>query len=147
MNRQLDPEILKHSTSLTPARLLSICGIPSPSTSTLLRSLMICILVKWKFVHFHGQKTCRLDRYQSIYKDSGHKRTKPFRLLSGIFFFTPDVHLRELKKVWADRIVIEEVWKNFMQKLISEWMEFVLYVSCVSPFLRLKRNPTLTSQN
>ncbi|KAH9993802.1 hypothetical protein BJV77DRAFT_944049, partial [Russula vinacea] len=50
-----------------------------------------------------------------------------FRLLSVILFFTPDVHLRELKNVWADDIVIEEVWRNFMQKLISEWIEFVLY--------------------
>jgi hypothetical protein len=49
-----------------------------------------------------------------------------------ILFFTPDVHLRELKNVWADDIIIEEVWRNFMQKLISEWIEFVLYVSFVS---------------
>jgi hypothetical protein len=51
-------------------------------------------------------------------------------VLSPILFFTPDVHLPELKGVWADEIIIEEVWKNFMQKLISEWIEFVLYVSC-----------------
>jgi hypothetical protein len=54
-------------------------------------------------------------------------------------FFTPDVHLRELKKVWADEIVIEEVWRNFMKELVSEWVEFVLYVSFASPFLRIKR--------
>ena len=67
-------------------------------------------------------------------------RTKPFKLLSVILFFTPDVHFRELKKVWADEVVIEEIWKNFMQNLISEWIEFILYVSWVSFFLRLKRN-------
>jgi hypothetical protein len=44
-------------------------------------------------------------------------------------FFAPDVHLRDLSKVWADELVIEEVWKNFMDKLVSEWVEFVLYVS------------------
>jgi hypothetical protein len=31
-------------------------------------------------------------------------------------FFTLDVHLRELKKVWTDELVIEEVWKNFHGK-------------------------------
>jgi hypothetical protein len=61
-------------------------------------------------------------------------------VLSVILFFTPDVHLRELKKVWADDIVIEEVWRNFMKELVSEWTEFVLYVSLAS-FLRSKRSP------
>ena len=50
-------------------------------------------------------------------------------LLSPVLFFAPDVHLRELKKVWADKLVIEEVWKKFMEQLVSEWVELVLYVS------------------
>ncbi|KAI0293524.1 hypothetical protein BC826DRAFT_910535, partial [Russula brevipes] len=85
--------------------------------------------VQWKFVHFHGQKTSRRDRNKSIYAGDGHKRTKTFRVFSLFLFFTPDVHLRELKKVWTDELVIEEVWKNFMEKLISEWVEFVLYAT------------------
>jgi hypothetical protein len=64
-----------------------------------------------------------------------------------ILFFTPDVHLRELKKMWADELVIEEVWRNSMQRLVSEWMEFVLYVSFASLFLKFKRSATLTSRN
>jgi len=46
-----------------------------------------------------------------------------------MLFFAPDVHLRDLSKAWADELVIEEVWKNLMDKLVSEWVEFVLYVS------------------
>jgi hypothetical protein len=110
--------------------MLSMCGMPSPLRHY--SSLIVRISVQWRFVHFHGQKTSRQSRYKSIYKDGGHKRTKPFRVLSVILFFTPDVHLRELRRVWADELIIEEVWRNFMQKLVSEWMEFVLYVSCVS---------------
>ena len=113
-----------------------MCGMSSPSTQFVL--LIVCISVRWRFVHFHGQKTSRLDRYKSIYEDGGHKRTIPFILLSMILFFTPDVHLRELKRVWADELIIEEVWRNFMQKLISEWVEFVLYVSCTALSSRLK---------
>jgi len=48
-------------------------------------------------------------------------------VLSLILFFLPDVHLQELKKVWTDELIIEEVWMGFMQKLLSEWTEFVLY--------------------
>ena len=89
-------------------------------------------------MHFHGQKTSRQSRYKSIYEDGCHKRTKVFPLLSLILFFTPDVHLRELKRVWADELIIEEVWRSFVQKLVSEWEEFVLYVSCAFCFLEIK---------
>ncbi len=51
------------------------------------------------------------------------------RILSPILFFFPDIHLLELEKVWTDKIVVEALWKEFMQKLVSEWTEFVLYVS------------------
>ena len=34
-----------------------------------------------------------------------------------------------LTNIWTDELVIEEVWKDFMKKLVSEWVEFVLYVS------------------
>ncbi|KAI0293521.1 hypothetical protein BC826DRAFT_374000 [Russula brevipes] len=95
--------------------------------SSVARLLSIC--VQWKFVHFHGQKTSRQDRNKSIYAGDGHKRTKYFRVFSLILFFTPDVHLRELKKVWTDELVIEEVWKKFMEKLIFEWVDFVLYAT------------------
>jgi len=91
--------------------------------------LNVGISVQWKFIHFHGQKTPRLDRTKSIYEGDCHKCTIPFWLLSLILFFSPDVHLRDLSKVWTDELVIEEVWKNFMDKLVSEWVEFVLYVS------------------
>ena len=101
-----------------------------PVNVAVIHSLIIFISVYWRFVHFHGQKTSRQNRYKSIYKDSGHKRTKSFRLVSVILFFSPDAHLRELKKVWADERIFEGVWKNFMQKLVSEWTDFVLYVSC-----------------
>lgn len=102
--------------------------------------LNVCISVLWRFVHFHGQKTSRQNRHKSIYEGDGHKRTILIRLLSPILFYTPDMHLRELKKVWADELVIEEVWKNFMQKLVSEWVEFVLYVSWADPFLFDSKN-------
>jgi hypothetical protein len=115
--------------------------------SILILSLIVYISAQWRFVHFHGQKTSRQDRYKSIYKDASRKRTKPFRILSAILFFTPDVHLRELKKVWTDDLIVEEVWRKFMEKLVCEWIEFVLYVSCAPLFLRLKRSFILTPTN
>ena len=80
-------------------------------------------------MHFHGQKTSRQNRYKSIYKGSRRRRTILIRILSPILFFFPDVHLRELEKLWTDKIIVEALWREFMQKLVSEWTDFVLYVS------------------
>jgi hypothetical protein len=92
-----------------------------------LSSAVIC-LAHWRFIHFHGQKTPRQDCCKSIYKDGRRSRTILIRLLSPILFFFPDVHLRELEKLWTDEIIVETLWRDFMQKLVSEWTEFVLYV-------------------
>ncbi|KAI9459417.1 hypothetical protein BJY52DRAFT_1265560 [Lactarius psammicola] len=88
---------------------------------------VITSVAHWRFLHFHGQKSSRQDRYKSIYKGSSRKRTILVRILSPVLFFFPDVHLRELEKVWTDKIIVEALWKEFMQKLVSEWTEFVLY--------------------
>jgi len=79
-------------------------------------------------VHFHGQKTSRQDRSKSIYADDGHKheRMRPFRILSLVLFFYPDIYLRELKKVWMDGIFYEIGWRDFVVMLESEWEEFIL---------------------
>ncbi|KAF8478376.1 hypothetical protein DFH94DRAFT_53546 [Russula ochroleuca] len=110
-------DIINKVKNLGPENSHAICSVA--------RLLSICVY--WRFVHFHGQKTSRQNRYKSIYHDSGHKRTIPFRLVSVILFFSPDAHLRELKKVWADESIFEGVWRDFMQKLVSEWTDFVLY--------------------
>ena len=59
-------------------------------------------------------------------------------------FFAPDVHLRELKKAWTDELIIEG---SFLQKLVGEWEEFVLYVSRTFCFLKLRKSTTLTPRN
>ncbi|KAH9066341.1 hypothetical protein EDB87DRAFT_709584 [Lactarius vividus] len=88
---------------------------------------LLSFYAHWRFVHFHGQKVSRQDCYKSIYEGSHRKRTILVRILSPVLFFFPDVHLLELEKVWTDKIVVEALWKEFMQKLVSEWTEFVLY--------------------
>ncbi|KAI9446149.1 hypothetical protein H4582DRAFT_2069488 [Lactarius indigo] len=65
-----------------------------------------------RFQNFHRQRT------------SHKRRTILVKTLSPLFFFFPYIHLRELEKVLTD---VEAHWKGFMQKLVSEWTEFVLY--------------------
>jgi hypothetical protein len=109
-------------------------------------SSVIACLAQWRFVHFHGQKTTRQDRYKSIYEDKCREHTKLFRfVLSPLFFFFPDAHLRELEMLWTDDIIVEALWRDFMQKLVSEWTDFVLYVSPGFPFQEVP--PFLTLMN
>ena len=88
---------------------------------------------QWRFIDFHGQKSSRQGRHKSIYKGHHHQPTKLIKVLSLILFFLPDVHLRGLKKVWMDELIIEEVWKQFMQKLVSEWSILIGYVRLFPP--------------
>jgi hypothetical protein len=37
-------------------------------------------------------------------------------------------HLRGLEKIWVDDIISEKPWKNFVETLKNEWIEFILYV-------------------
>ncbi|KAI0272450.1 hypothetical protein BC834DRAFT_966475 [Gloeopeniophorella convolvens] len=108
------------------ARLLSFFGttLLYPITLTFVDGVL---LGHWKFLHFHGQKTVRHDRFGSIHDSDRDKRTIFMRLVSPILFFAPDVHFRDLNELWTDGIIVEVVWKQFMQKLVSEWVEFVLY--------------------
>ncbi len=45
-----------------------------------------------------------------------------------MLFLAPEVHLRELEKLWTDEVIIETVWKSFMTKLLEEWGELILWV-------------------
>ncbi|KAN0140937.1 hypothetical protein V8E53_001381 [Lactarius tabidus] len=84
---------------------------------------LLSFYAHWRFVHFHGQKTSG----QAIGFSSRHLSTILFRILSPIFFFFPDAYIRELEKVGAGTMMVEALWKESMQKLVSEWSDFVLY--------------------
>ena len=60
------------------------------------------------------------------------ERSRLIRFLSPLLFFAPEVHLREMKELCADEIIIEMDWKNFVTKLQDEWNGFVLGVGFVS---------------
>lgn len=48
--------------------------------------------------------------------------------MSPLLFLAPEVHLREMEKLWTDEVIIETVWKNFMTKLLAEWEGVILWV-------------------
>ncbi|KAF8274370.1 hypothetical protein EI94DRAFT_679057 [Lactarius quietus] len=108
---------IKEAESLGP-------GNPHVITSV---ARLLSFYAHWRFVHFHGQKTSRQVIGHSIYKGNRRKRTILIGFFSPILFFFPDDYLRELEKVWVDGIIVEALWKESIQKLVSEWGDFVLY--------------------
>jgi hypothetical protein len=49
-------------------------------------------------------------------------------LVSPLLFFAPEIHLRDVERLWIDEVIIEPVWKSFMAKLLVEWEDIILWV-------------------
>jgi hypothetical protein len=63
-----------------------------------------------------------------VYDRPKRERSLFITLLSPLLFLAPEVHLREVEKLWTDDIIIETVWKGFMTKLLAEWERVILWV-------------------
>ncbi|KAF9010167.1 hypothetical protein BDQ17DRAFT_1004423 [Cyathus striatus] len=91
----------------------------------------ICIFM-WafahgRFLHWHGQPAARLSRDTSAHGPIVKVRSWIMKVASALLFSAPDVHLRNLEKIWVDRLMYEHIWKQTIHKLINEWQEFTLF--------------------
>ncbi|KAK0192798.1 hypothetical protein F5146DRAFT_1041528 [Armillaria mellea] len=84
------------------------------------------IFVQQRFYNFHGLPAARLEREKSVYGRT-FKRTALVTLLSPLLFFAPDIHLASLEKIWGDGLISKVSWSIFIEKLNTEWQEFILY--------------------
>ena len=67
-------------------------------------------------------------RNQTVYDKPKRERSLLITFLSPLLFLAPEVHLREMEKLWTDEIIIETVWKSSMSKLLAEWEGVILWV-------------------
>jgi hypothetical protein len=63
-----------------------------------------------------------------VYDKPKRLRSLLITFLSPLLFLAPEVHLREMEKLWTDEVIIETVWKSFMSKLLAEWEGVILWV-------------------
>ena len=63
-----------------------------------------------------------------MYDTPKRERSLLITLLSPLLFLAPEVHLREMERLWTDEVIIETVWKSFMTKLLVEWEHAILLV-------------------
>ncbi|KAI0296393.1 hypothetical protein BC826DRAFT_934163 [Russula brevipes] len=88
---------------------------------------LLSFFAHWRFLYFHGQRHARLVRDETVYEKPKRERSMFITLLSPLLFLAPEVHLREVEKLWTDEVVIETVWKSFMTKLLKEWDDLILW--------------------
>jgi len=79
-----------------------------------------------QFIHLYGQRGARLDRDQSVHGSIVNPRTPLVTILSPFLFWAPDIHLKALEKIWVDRLVHYGPWTEFIEKLNTEWQEFII---------------------
>jgi hypothetical protein len=110
-----------------------VCCVTLVSPHWILRQVVntCAYSANWRFQFFHGQQHARLSKDQSVYDERPSERSRLIRFLSPLLFFGPEVHLRELKELWTDGIILEIAWKKFMTKLQDEWIDFILWVGFV----------------
>jgi hypothetical protein len=70
----------------------------------------------------------RLIRDQTVYDRPKRERSLLITILSPLLFLAPEVHLREMEKLWTDEVIIESVWQNFMITMLKEWKNVILWV-------------------
>ena len=56
-----------------------------------------------------------------MYDKPTRGRSALITLLSPLLFLEPEFHLRDMERLWTDEVIIEKVWKTFMEKRLGDW--------------------------
>lgn len=73
-----------------------------------------------RYINFYGQEGARLTNDQSIY-DVQPTRTYLIKILSFLFFYTPELYLKGLESVYTDFVICQHRWVRFITQLQDEW--------------------------
>lgn len=80
-------------------------------------------------MHLYGQHGARLDSCQSIFGLVVHPRNRYLKIIEPLLFWGAEVHLIALEKIWVDRVININIWRNFVQNLQSQWRDLIIIVS------------------
>jgi hypothetical protein len=83
-----------------------------------------------KFVNFCGQPGARLDVDQSIYGKPNALPPWILRFMKFALFGSFDVQSKAIHRIWVDKLIVQPRWKNFIDRLTTEWNGYTIYVSC-----------------
>ncbi|KAF9782854.1 hypothetical protein BJ322DRAFT_179603 [Thelephora terrestris] len=81
-----------------------------------------------RYLNFYGQKVARLASDQTIY-GIHPKRTPLIKILSVLFFYTPELYLRGLESVYTDFLICQHRWARFITRQQDEWKDIIINVT------------------
>ena len=79
----------------------------------------------------YGQENARLSRDQLILNLPEVQEGRMFTLKSRMLFNIPRDYNTSLEKLWADEIVYQGEWRDFIPKCRDEWIFYTVLVSCM----------------
>ncbi|KAF9225083.1 hypothetical protein BS17DRAFT_879243 [Gyrodon lividus] len=138
-------EIITSDTSLSPYDKEELSGIYSlldsiqtggevfRPHSVWVTARLMRQFAKVKFVNWCGQPSARLDADQSVYKRTSSHERKSFllQMLNPLLFGSPNAHLKSIRRMWVDEIVVQPRWKNFIVVLNNEWNRFTIFSTVI----------------
>ncbi|KAG1775696.1 hypothetical protein EV702DRAFT_1007431 [Suillus placidus] len=90
--------------------------------------LLITFIGNAKFVNFCGQPGARLNADQSLYRDPDTcSNNVLLRVMNFVLFGSPNAHHKALQKIWVDSTIVQPRWKNFINRLNSEWNGYTIF--------------------
>ncbi|KAG0699793.1 hypothetical protein DFH29DRAFT_1001648 [Suillus ampliporus] len=124
-------------TSFTLDQVASILGLMDPLMSSINKEHehSVWIVARFmrqfcqeNFVNFCGQPGARLNADQSLYGDSSpHLKKILFRVMNIVLFGSPDAYSKAIHNVWVDYTIVQRRWKNFINRLNSEWNGYTIF--------------------
>ncbi|EIN08404.1 hypothetical protein PUNSTDRAFT_144011 [Punctularia strigosozonata HHB-11173 SS5] len=87
---------------------------------------MMSLMAHTQFLNRYGHPEARLCRQHHLHEEEKRPPTLLITLFSPLLFFAPDIHLKSLRQVWVDTVVVEPAWKKFIEKVQDEWEKFLL---------------------
>ena len=89
----------------------------------------IITTVSSRYWNYAGEAHARLSRDQSIYGELGNQHSWVIKILSVILFFAPNVHFKNIQKMWVDQISYAACWGQMLEVLNVEWNRYIILVS------------------
>ncbi|KAG9314465.1 hypothetical protein JVU11DRAFT_5262 [Chiua virens] len=80
-----------------------------------------------QFVNFCGQPTVRLNADTPLFEPPTWDRRVLFQVINVFLFGSPNEHSQRLHRVWVDSMIIQPRWKEFVDRLTTEWGRYTIF--------------------
>ncbi|KAF8447269.1 hypothetical protein L210DRAFT_926720 [Boletus edulis BED1] len=81
---------------------------------------LMTMFARNKFVNFHGQECARLDAGVYIFEEDYWEDRPIFKVVNIFLFGSLKEHANRLRRVWADHIIVQPHWKEFVMQITNE---------------------------